>query len=84
MPKDENRCWPGYEPVKGKSQNEQGSCRPKPASKLTKNEKEFRAKRESQLDRWEKAHPGSPRKAAQHLEKPRTRTAKKPTARKAA
>lgn len=28
-----SRCWPGYEPVPGKSENEEGSCRKKPACK---------------------------------------------------
>jgi hypothetical protein len=70
MANDENRCWPGYEPVKGKEQHEQGSCRPKAEGKLTEAEKQFRGKREKQLNTWEKKHPGSPRKAAQHLHHP--------------
>lgn len=28
-----SRCWPGYEPVPGKSEHQEGSCRKKPASK---------------------------------------------------
>lgn len=28
-----SRCWPGYEPVPGKSEHEEGSCRKKPKSK---------------------------------------------------
>jgi hypothetical protein len=28
--KQESRCWPGYEPVPGKSRGEKGSCKPKP------------------------------------------------------
>ena len=28
-----SRCWPGYEPVPGKSEHEQGSCKKKPASR---------------------------------------------------
>lgn len=70
MAENENRCWPGYEPVKGKQQHEQGSCRPKAESKLTASEKEFRGKRAKQLADWKKQHPGSPAKAAQHLHKP--------------
>lgn len=50
MAKEENRCWPGYEPVKGKPEHSQGSCRPKAESKLTPSEKEFRAKRKKELD----------------------------------
>jgi len=71
--KDENRCWPGYEPVKGKKQHEQGSCRPTAESKLTASEKQFRDKRAKQLEDWKKEHPGSSTKAAQHLSKPATK-----------
>jgi hypothetical protein len=81
MAKNEDRCWPGYEPVKGKEPHEQGSCRPKTESKLTAGEKEFRGKRAKQLAEWKKEHPGSPTKAAQHLHKPKTKTK---TAKKAA
>jgi hypothetical protein len=28
-----SRCWPGYEPVPGKREHEEGSCRKKPASR---------------------------------------------------
>jgi hypothetical protein len=28
-----SRCWPGYEPVPGKSEHQEGSCRKKPASR---------------------------------------------------
>ena len=28
-----SRCWPGYEPVPGKSEHEEGSCRKKPATR---------------------------------------------------
>lgn len=69
-----NRCWPGYEPVKGKRKNEQGSCRPKAKSKTTTTEKEFRAKRKEQLDAWQKEHNGTRRSASQHLHRPGTRT----------
>jgi hypothetical protein len=67
---DQNRCWPGYEPVKGKEPHSQGSCRPKPDSKLTSSEKEFRAKRDRQLQKWQEDHPGSRKSAAQHLHAP--------------
>lgn len=79
--KDADRCWPGYEPVPGKEPQEQGSCKPKAESKLTPNEKEFRAARKRQLDDWKKKHPKSPSKAAQGLRKP---AAKKTAARKRA
>ena len=71
--KKTDRCWPGYEPVKGKKKNEQGSCRKKAASKSTASEKAFQKKREKQLDEWQKKHPGKRRSAAQHLPKPASR-----------
>lgn len=82
MAKNANRCWPGYEPVPGKRQHEQGSCRPKAKSKLKSSEAEFRKKRREQLDRWEKAHPHTRKSAAQALRKPPTKrkTAKKSAA----
>lgn len=69
--KKENRCWPGYEPVKGKPAHSQGSCRPKAESKTTPSEKEFRAERRKQLDEWQKEHPKTRRSAAQHLKSPK-------------
>jgi hypothetical protein len=75
--KKKNRCWPGYEPVPGKPQHSQGSCRPKAKSKLRSNESNFRSARERQLSRWKAAHPGSPKKAAQHLHKPKSSSRKK-------
>lgn len=70
MAKNENRCWPGYEPVPGKQQHEQGSCRPKAESKTTSSEKKFRAKRRKQLDAWQAEHPHTRKSAAQHLRGP--------------
>ncbi len=70
MTKEKNRCWPGYEPVPGKTEHEQGSCTPKAESKLTAGEKKFRAQRKRQLDDWQEKHPGVSRTAAQHLSKP--------------
>ena len=86
MAKNEDRCWPGYEPVPGKAQHEQGSCRPKAESKMSGNEKGFRAKRKKQLDTWKAEHPGSPKKAAQHLHAPgeKTKTAGQKTSAKKA
>jgi hypothetical protein len=71
--KKQNRCWPGYEPVPGKNKHSQGSCRPKAKKKLSAGEKKFRSAREKQLEQWKAAHPGSPRKAAQHLHKPKSK-----------
>lgn len=79
---DQNRCWPGYEPVPGKKPNSQGSCRPKAESKSTPSEKQFKAKRKRQLDKWQKEHPGSPRKAAQHISGPNGESSSPPKAAK--
>lgn len=70
MANDQQRCWPGYEPVPGKAPNEQGSCRPKASSKLSASEKSFRARRKKQLADWKKKHPGARRSAAQNLQSP--------------
>ena len=64
MAKRESRCWPGYEPVKGKKPHEQGSCKPKAESKLTASQKEFRGQRGKQLAAWQKEHPGTKTKTA--------------------
>ncbi len=78
--KADDRCWPGYEPVPGKPEQSQGSCRKKPESKTTSPERSFVAKREKQLDTWQKEHPKSPRKSAQHLHAPAATKSKKPKA----
>jgi len=70
MTEKNDRCWPGYEPVKGKKEHEQGSCRPAAESKLTSSEKEYRRKRKGQLDKWQSEHPGARKSAAQHLHAP--------------
>jgi hypothetical protein len=75
--KNDNRCWPGYEPAKNKKPNSQGSCRPKPESKLAESDKEFRAKRKRQLKQWQADHPGTRKSAAQHLHAPGAKTKKK-------
>lgn len=85
--KKDNRCWPGYEPVAGKKQNEQGSCRKKAESKSTPAEKRVQQARKRQLDNWEKSNRGSRRSAAQHLDAPKAagkRAAAKKAARKKA
>jgi hypothetical protein len=75
MPKKkEDRCWEGYEPVPGKSQHEQGSCRKKAPSKSTGAEKKAQAARAAQLTKWQKDHPGSSKAAAQHLHKPKAKS----------
>lgn len=60
-----DRCWPGYEPVPGEAANAQGSCRPKPKSRLTSAEKRVRTRRKKQVDRFQAKHPGARRSAAQ-------------------
>ena len=88
--KEENRCWPGYEPVPGKKPNSQGSCKPKAESKSTPSEKAFKAKRRKQLDQYQQEHPGRRKSSAQHLAAPDTRkkaakkATKKPSKRTAA
>ena len=72
MAKNENRCWPGYEPVPGKKEHEQGSCRKKPKSRSTPKEQEVQEKRASEL------------KAQRQKTAAKKRTATKSTARKAA
>jgi hypothetical protein len=76
--KEENRCWPGYEPVKGKKPHSQGSCSPKTESKLKPSEKDFRTKRKKQLDEWQKEHKGSRRQSAQHLHAPENKSTHSP------
>jgi len=68
--KKTDRCWPGYEPVPGKPEHSQGSCRKKAASKSSPAEKKAQAARAKQLASWGKKHPGSSKSAAQHLGKP--------------
>jgi len=76
--KKTDRCWPGYEPVPGKPEHSQGSCCKKPPSKQTPSEAKFVKKREKQLENWQKSHPKSPRKSAQHKSAPGSkRTARK-------
>ncbi len=76
MAEKENRCWPGYEPVKGKPAHSQGSCRPKAESKTTPAQKKVRANRRKQLDRWEAEHNDTKASAAQHLKAPGAKKAK--------
>lgn len=66
----ENRCWPGYEPVKGKEPHEQGSCKKSAPSKTTAAGKKTQSARAKQLAAWKKKHPGSSKSAAQHLRAP--------------
>jgi hypothetical protein len=79
MAERRDQCWPGYEPVKGKRQHEQGSCRPKAESKLTPPEKDVRRKRRRQLDKWQAEHPHARKSAAQHLHAPDEKSRSKAT-----
>jgi hypothetical protein len=81
--KKSQKCWPGYEPVPGKPEHSQGSCRPKAESKLKPGEQKFRAKRRKQLDEWKAEHKGSRPQAAQHLSGPTKQTAKRGPKKKA-
>jgi hypothetical protein len=44
-----SRCWPGYEPVPGKSEHEEGSCRKKPASRNGGKDVDREAARKAQI-----------------------------------
>jgi hypothetical protein len=61
-----SRCWPGYEPVKGKSEHEEGSCRKKPASRNGGVEPERETARRKQMARGgargEQAKKAAPKK----------------------
>jgi hypothetical protein len=54
-----------------------GQLQTQSEARLSSGEKTFRSARKRQLDRWQDAHPGSPRKAAQHLRKPKHQTRKR-------
>ncbi len=76
-----SRCWPGFEPVPGKSEHEEGSCRKKPASRNGGKEPDRETSRKKQIalggKRAEQAKSKSPKKSERTA-------AKKTTAKKAA
>ena len=76
-----SRCWPGYEPVPGKSEHEEGSCRKKPASRNGGTEPDRETARQRQIKlggkRAEQAKSKSP-KAAERAAA--LKSAKKPAA----
>ena len=45
-----SRCWPGFEPVPGKGEHEQGSCRKKPASRNGGQEPDRERSRKKQIE----------------------------------
>jgi hypothetical protein len=47
--KQTSRCWPGYEPVPGKSRNEKGSCKPKARQTTAERKSDARAAVASRL-----------------------------------
>jgi hypothetical protein len=69
-----SRCWPGYEPVPGKSEHEEGSCRKKPASRNGGKKVGRETARQKQISQGGKrgaqakkaVHPRSPRKGHGH------------------
>jgi hypothetical protein len=65
-----SRCWPGYEPVPGKSEHEEHSCRKKPASRNSGKEVDRETARKKQIARGGKRGAQAKRKkpllAAQH------------------
>ncbi len=80
-----SRCWPGFEPVPGKSEHEQGSCRKKPASRNGGKEPDRETSRKKQISlggrRAEQAKTKSPNAAER---KSVSKTAKKSAAKKTA
>ena len=79
-----SRCWPGFEPVPGKSEHEEGSCRKKPASRNGGKEPDRETSRKKQIalggKRAEQANAKSPDAAER---KSASKTAKKATAKPA-
>lgn len=65
-----SRCWPGYEPVPGKSEHEEHSCRKKPASRNAGKEVNRETARKKQIARGGKraaqAKKKKPISSAQH------------------
>jgi hypothetical protein len=63
-----SRCWPGYEPVPGKTEHEEGSCRKKPASRNGGKQVSRETARKKQISRGgkraEQAKSKAPSKAA--------------------
>ncbi len=59
-----SRCWPGYEPVPGKGEHQEGSCRKKPASRNAGQEVDRETARKKQVSqggkRAEQARSKSP------------------------
>jgi hypothetical protein len=88
-----SRCWPGFEPVPGKSEHEQGSCRKKPASRNGGKEPDRETSRKKQIalggKRAEQAKGKSPNaaerksvsKSAKKTASPRTESSAQKTAR---
>jgi hypothetical protein len=60
-----SRCWPGYEPVPGKVEHEEGSCRKKPARRNAGKSVDRETARKKQIksggERAEQAHRKSPK-----------------------
>lgn len=86
-----SRCWPGYVPVPGKGEHEEGSCRKEPASKNGGQEVDRETARKKQISmggkRAEQAKGKSPdaaeRKTVSKAAKPgRAKTAAKKAAAK--
>ena len=85
----DSRCWPGYEPVPGKSEHEEGSCRKAPASRNGGKEVDRETARKKQISmggrRAEQAKGKSPDAAERKtVSKGAKKTAAKKTAGKKA
>ena len=72
-----SRCWPGYEPVPGKSEHEEGSCRKKPASKNGGKEVSRETARKKQIARGGKRAQQAKRKSPNAAERRNVSKSKK-------
>lgn len=74
-----SRCWPGYEPVPGKSEHEEGSCRKKPASRNGGKQVSRETARKKQIalggKRAEQAKAKSPKAKQRHSASKRNKAA---------
>ena len=81
-----SRCWPGYEPVPGKQEHEEHSCRKKPKSRNGGKEVDRETARKKQMasggERARQAKASSPDPAERRSVSKTTKTAGKKTAAK--
>jgi hypothetical protein len=51
LAKQASNCWPGYEPVPGKSRNQKGSCKPKSRQTAAQRKSDAKAAAASRLSK---------------------------------